>query len=35
MGKVVASLYLTLVVTELKISVKQGKVLTTLNIIKH
>jgi hypothetical protein len=35
MGKLAASLCLTLVVTELKISVEQGKVVTILNIIKH
>ena len=34
-GKVVAHLCLTLVVKELKISVEHGRVVTTLNIIKH
>ena len=34
-AKVVARLCLTLIVKELKISVEQGKVVTTLNIIKH
>ena len=34
-GKVAAHLCLTLMVAELKISVEQGKVVTTLNIIKH
>ena len=34
-GKVAAHLCLTLVVKELKINVEQGKVVTTLNIIKH
>jgi hypothetical protein len=34
-GKVVAHLCLTLNVKELKISVEQGRVVTTLNIIKH
>jgi len=29
------ALYLTLIVKELKINVKQGRVVTTLNIIKH
>jgi len=29
------ALYLTLIVKEFKISVEQGKVLTTLNIFKH
>ena len=34
-GKVAAHLCLTLIVKELKISVKQGRVATTLNMIKH
>ena len=34
-GKVAAHLCLTLIVKELKISVKQGRVVTTLNLIKH
>jgi hypothetical protein len=34
-GKVVAHLCLTLIIKELKISVEQDKVVTTLNIIKH
>jgi hypothetical protein len=34
-GKVAAHLYLTPLVKELKISVEQGRVVTTLNIIKH
>ena len=34
-GKAVAHLCLTLFVKELKISVDQVKVVTTLNIIKH
>ena len=34
-GKVAAHLCLTLIVKELKISVEHGKVVTTLNIIKH
>jgi hypothetical protein len=34
-GKVVAHLCLTLIVKELKISVEHGRVVTTLNIIKH
>ena len=34
-GKVLAHLCLTLIVKELKISVEQSNVLTTLNIIKH
>ena len=34
-GKIMAHLCLTLIVKELKISVEQGKVVTTLNIIKH
>ena len=35
MEVVVAHLCLTLVVKELKISVEHGRVVTTLNIIKH
>jgi len=31
----VLALYLTLIVKELKISVEQGRVVTTLNIIKY
>ena len=34
-GKVVTHLCLTLIMKELKISVEQDKVVTTLNIIKH
>ena len=34
-GKVAAHLCLTLIVKELKISVEQGRVVTTLNIIIH
>jgi hypothetical protein len=34
-GKVVTHLCLTLIIQELKISVEQGKVITTLNITKH
>ena len=34
-GKVAAHLCLTLIVKELKISVEQGRVVTTLNIIKR
>ena len=34
-GKVAAHLCLTLIVKELKISVEQGRVVTTLNMIKH
>jgi len=34
-GKVTAYLCLTLIVKELKISVDQGRVVITLNIIKH
>jgi hypothetical protein len=34
-GKVVAHLHLTLIVKESKISVEQGRVATTVNIIKH
>ena len=34
-GKVVARLCLTLIVEELKVSVEQGRVVTTLNITKH
>jgi len=34
-GKVASHLCLILIVKELKISVKQHKVVTTLNIIKH
>ena len=34
-GKVAAHLCLTLIVKELKISVGQSRVVTTLNIIKH
>ena len=33
--KVAAQLCLTLIVNDLKISVEQGRVVTTLNIIKH
>ena len=33
--EVATHLYLTLIVKELKISVEQGSVVTTLNIIKH
>jgi len=32
---VAAHLYLTLIVKKLKISVEQGRVVTSLNIIKH
>ena len=35
MGKVAANLCLTLIVKELKINIEQGRVVTTLNIIKH
>ena len=34
-GKVVAHLCLTLIVKELEISVEQGRVVTTLNVIKR
>ena len=34
-GKVATHSCLTLIVKELKISVEQGRVVTTLNIIKH
>jgi hypothetical protein len=34
-GKVAAHLCLTLIIKELKISVGQDRVVTTLNIIKH
>ena len=34
-GKVVAHLYLTLIIKELKFSVAHYRVVTTLNIIKH
>ena len=34
-GKVAAHLCLTLIIKELKISVEQGRVVTTLNIIRH
>jgi hypothetical protein len=34
-GKVTTHLCLTLIVKELKISVEQGRVVTTLNRIKH
>jgi hypothetical protein len=34
-GKVAAHLCLTLIIKELRISVEQGRVVTTLNIIKH
>jgi hypothetical protein len=34
-GKVAAHLCLTLINKELKISVEQDKVVTTINIIKH
>jgi hypothetical protein len=34
-GKVAAHLCLTLIVKELDISVEYGRVVTTLNIIKH
>ena len=34
-GKVEAHLCLTLIIKELKISVEQDRVVTTLNIIKH
>ena len=34
-GKVGTNLCLTLIVKELKSSVEQGRVVTTLNIIKH
>ena len=34
-GKVAAHLCLTLIIKELKISIEQGRVVTTLNIIKH
>ena len=35
LGKVVVHLCLTLIIKELKISVEQDRVVTTLNIIKH
>ena len=35
LGKVAAQLRLTLIVKELKINVEEGRVVTTLNIIKH
>jgi hypothetical protein len=34
-GKVVAHLCLTLIIKRLEISVEQGRVVTTLNTIKH
>jgi hypothetical protein len=34
-GKVVAHLCLTLIIKELKFSVEHGRVVTTLNTIKH
>ena len=34
-GKVAAHLCLTLIVKDLRISVEQGRVVRTLNIIKH
>ena len=34
-GKVVAYLYLALIIKELKISVEKDSVVTTLNITKH
>ena len=34
-GKVAAHLCLTLIIKELKINIEQGRVVTTLNIIKH
>ena len=34
-GKVAAHLYLTLIIKELKISVEQDRVVTTLNTMKH
>jgi hypothetical protein len=34
-GKVATHLYLTLIVKKLKISVERGRVVTTLNVIKH
>jgi hypothetical protein len=34
-GKIATHLYLTLIAKELKISVEQSRVVTTLNIIKH
>jgi hypothetical protein len=34
-GKVAAHLCLTLIIKELKISVEQDRVVTTLNIIRH
>jgi hypothetical protein len=34
-GKVAAHLCLTLIVKELRISIEQDRVVTTLNIIKH
>jgi hypothetical protein len=34
-GKVAAHLCMTLIVKKLKISVEQGRVVTTLNITKH
>jgi hypothetical protein len=33
--KVAAHLYLTLIINKLKISVEEGRVITTLHIIKH
>ena len=35
LGKIVAHLCLTLIINKLKISVEQGRMVTTLNIIKH
>ena len=34
-GKLAVHLYLTLIIKELKISVEQDRVVTTLNIMKH
>jgi hypothetical protein len=34
-GKIVARLCLTIIVKDLKISVEHGRLVTTLNIIKH
>ena len=34
-GKVVAHLCLTLIIKELRFSVEQSRVVTTLNLIKH
>ena len=34
-GKVVAHLCLTLIIKESRVSVEHGRVVTTLNIIKH